>query len=343
MKNMILSLVALAICIVVSIIVTRFLLRKKKVKIRYRIIIAILHSLVLFMATSIIYFMVYYHADESVKGYLQNSESVKVSENDTAWFFDGEGSDKALIFYPGGKVEESAYAPILHKLAEKGVDCFLVKMPFRMAIFGVNKADDIIAAYDYDEFYIGGHSLGGTMAASYAAGHSHDLRGVIMFAAYSTDELDDSLKYFSIYGSCDEVMSRNSYEKYKSNWPKGAMELVIDGGNHSQFGNYGFQKGDGEAARLPPGLPFSMLPRIVLPGSDDQLWLQCDIFPALHSGFRQNPGASGRGILPGFCRTTLGTWGSHLARGAWSLHGGRTFPGCGSSFFLFRQFPVRRT
>ena len=247
MKNMILSLVALAICIVVSIIVTRFLLRKKKVKIRYRIIIAILYSLVLFMGTSIIYFMVYYHADESVKGYLQNSESVKVSENDTAWFFDGEGSDKALIFYPGGKVEESAYAPILHKLAEKGVDCFLVKMPFRMAIFGVNKADDIITAYDYDEFYIGGHSLGGTMAASYAAGHSHDLRGVIMFAAYSTDELDDNLKYLSIYGSCDEVMSRNSYEKYKSNWPKGAMELVIDGGNHSQFGNYGFQKGDGEA------------------------------------------------------------------------------------------------
>lgn len=121
-------------------------------------------------------------------------------------------------------------------------------MPLDMAIFGINKADDIISAYDYDEFYICGHSLGGTMAASYAASHPDDVKGIIMLASYPTNKLDDGMNYLSIYGSCDRVMSKDSYENSKPNWPKNAVELVIEGGNHSQFGRYGLQRGDGEAS-----------------------------------------------------------------------------------------------
>ena len=54
-----------------------------------------------------------------------------------------------LTFYPGGKVEETAYAPMLHYLAEQGMDVFLVKMPFRLAVFGMNKADHVMKQHDY--------------------------------------------------------------------------------------------------------------------------------------------------------------------------------------------------
>ena len=248
MKYLILSLVALAISIVISIIITGLITKKKKPKLVCRVIIGIIHAAAIFFVISMIYLGMYYHTDEDALKYLKSTENVNVTETNTAWVFDGAGKEKALIFYPGGKVEETAYAPVLHKLAEKGVDCFLIKMPFKMAIFGVNKADDIISSYDYDEFYIGGHSLGGTMAASYAASHSNDLTGVIMFAAYPTEKLNDSMKYLSIYGSCDRILEKNYYEKYKPDWPKNAVELVIEGANHSQFGRYGLQMGDGEAA-----------------------------------------------------------------------------------------------
>ena len=247
MKYIILTLAALAVSIAVSVIITRLLTGKKKPKPVFRAIIVIILAVVLIFAFAMIYLSLYYRADEDALKYLKSTENVTVTKTDTAWFFDGEGRDKALIFYPGGKVEETAYAPVLNKLAEKGVDCFLIKMPFRMAVFGANKADDIIRAYDYDEFFIAGHSLGGSMAAGYALSHPDDLTGVIMLASYPTGKLDDSMKYLSIYGSNDCVLEKDTYEKSKSDWPMNAKELIIEGANHSQFGRYGLQRGDGEA------------------------------------------------------------------------------------------------
>lgn len=247
MKYIILSLAALAVSIALSVIITRCLTGKKKTKPVFRAIIGTILAAALFLGIAMIYLSLYYRADEDALKYLKSTENVTVTKTDTAWFFDGEGRDKALIFYPGGKVEETAYAPVLHKLAERGVDCFLIKMPFRMAVFGANKADDIIRAYDYDEFFIAGHSLGGSMAAGYALSHPDDLTGVIMLASYPTGKLDDSMKYLSIYGSNDCVLEKDTYEKSKSDWPMNAKELIIEGANHSQFGRYGLQRGDGEA------------------------------------------------------------------------------------------------
>lgn len=91
---------------------------------------------------------------------LKSDDTVTVTQTAYGWFFDGPSETDALIFYPGGKVEETAYAPLLHALAERGMDCCLVSMPFRLAVFGVNKADQVMAQYDYAHWYIGGHSLG---------------------------------------------------------------------------------------------------------------------------------------------------------------------------------------
>ena len=204
------------------------------------------------MAGLLILFFVYtadfYHADEKALQALQSDETVAVSPTDYGFFFDGPSSDSALIFYPGGKVEETSYAPLLHEIAAGGMDVCLVKMPFRLAVFGMNRADSVMEKHSYQNWVIGGHSLGGAIAADYAAAHSDALCGLILLAAYPTKQLGDEISLLSVYGTEDGVLRMKQYEKGKSFWPEPSVEVVIEGGNHAQFGNYGVQAGDGTAS-----------------------------------------------------------------------------------------------
>lgn len=164
---------------------------------------------------------------------------------------DPSKAQKALIFYPGAKVEYTAYAPLLHELAKNDYVCILVHMPANLAVLNSNAANGLINKYQaqypsINKWYIGGHSLGGAMAASYVAKHSNDFDGLYLFAAYSTVDLTNSkLNVYCIYGSNDGVLNMNKYQKYRSNLPTDTKEFVIDGGCHSYFGSYGLQNGDG--------------------------------------------------------------------------------------------------
>ena len=160
----------------------------------------------------------------------------------------GEGS-VGLIFYPGGKVAVEAYAPLMKSLAEEGITCVLLEMPLNLAVLDSNAAEGIDEILpDVERWYVGGHSLGGAMAASYAADHSEELEGLVLLAAYSTKDLTNSgLDVISIYGSEDQVLNRQSYEQNRTNLPDNAVEVIIEGGNHAQFGDYGVQEGDGTA------------------------------------------------------------------------------------------------
>jgi pimeloyl-ACP methyl ester carboxylesterase len=120
-------------------------------------------------------------------------------------------------------------------------------MPFRLAVFGVNRADQVMAQHDYGHWYIGGHSLGGAMAASYASTHNSQLSGVFMLAAYPTKPLAENMKALMIYGSEDGVLNMSKLEAAIRNLPDSGEVYVIEGGNHAQFGNYGAQAGDGHA------------------------------------------------------------------------------------------------
>ena len=190
----------------------------------------------------------YYHADGTALAALDPDPTVAVSRTDYGWRFDGPGEDAALIFYPGAKVEASAYAPFLCLLAERGMDACLVEMPFRLAFLGMNRADRVMAEHDYDRWYIGGHSLGGAAAAIYAANRGEQLSGVVLCAAYPTKPLDEHLRVISLYGSEDGVISADRLLESYTYVPKYYSEYEIPGGNHAQFGNYGPQKGDGEAS-----------------------------------------------------------------------------------------------
>ena len=199
--------------------------------------------IILLLTACILYVSDYYHAAENVRSYLNGEGNVKAIRITEGVYLDGPGSGNAFIFYPGGKVEYTAYLPLLYRIAESGTDCFLVKMPANLAILKKNKADSIIAAYGYQRWYIGGHSLGGAAAAMYCA--EHDLEGLILLAAYPTVVVDE--KTLELYGSEDQVLNRGKRVKGDQLLPEGSLIYEIEGGNHSQFGDYGEQKGDGTA------------------------------------------------------------------------------------------------
>ena len=189
----------------------------------------------------------YYRADEAAKAALVSDGAVAVSRTDYGWLFDGPSGERALIFYPGAKVEETAYAPFLHTLAAQGVDVCLVRMPFHLAVFGINRADAVIRCGGYSHWSIGGHSLGGAMAARYAADHEEALDGLVLCAAYSPSALGEALPVTVVYGTEDGVLNRERLKKSRLLLSGPVEECVIAGGNHAQFRNYGAQEGDGRA------------------------------------------------------------------------------------------------
>jgi dienelactone hydrolase len=216
---------------------------KKKLKIGIPVCL-----IVALIIASFLYVNDYYRSSEEATAYLGKTGEVEIQEIDGGLFLDGPGTEDAMIFYPGGKVEYTAYLPLLYQLAEEGMDVFLLKMPCNLAIFGVNKANDILNEYSYENYYMGGHSLGGVMASSYAAKHAEKLKGVLFLAAYPTKDLSASgLKTLTIYGSEDQVLNIDKVESTKDLLPEDAKIMVIEGGNHGQFGSYGEQKGDGAA------------------------------------------------------------------------------------------------
>ena len=125
------------------------------------------------------------------------------------------------------------------------MDVCLAKMPFHLAVFDRDAAKDIMEQYRYEQWYIGGHSLGGVMAAEYAADHGDLFAGLILLAAYPVREMPSTLSEILLIGSEDTVINWDKVEKSRQYAPEDYTEHVIEGGCHAQFGHYGRQKGDG--------------------------------------------------------------------------------------------------
>ena len=206
--------------------------------------IAIIIILVLIAGYGLFYISDYYRADNVAANFLNGTADVNVSEVSNGLFVDGKGNDTALIFYPGAKVEYSAYLPMFCQLAAEGVDCYLVEMPFNIAFLGSDSADDIIANSSYENYFIAGHSLGGVSASAYV-NRTNCTDGLILLAAYPTQEIHTPV--LSIYGSNDGVLNTEKYNQSKLLIKADFTEVVIEGANHAQFGNYGNQSGDNSA------------------------------------------------------------------------------------------------
>lgn len=219
---------------------------------RNRVFVAFILVLALTLAIAG-YLGSYYRADHAAVDAYVEAGGITTTELDGMIVCEPLTAKAGLIFYPGGLVEYSAYVPLMQALAAKGVLCVLVEMPGNLAVLDMNAAAGIAEQYPHiTSWYVGGHSLGGSMAASYAAKHTDSLDGVLLFAAYSTANLSNSgLKVLSVYGSEDGVLNMEKYEEYLPNLPADLTELVIAGGCHAGFGMYGPQAGDGTPTITP--------------------------------------------------------------------------------------------
>ncbi len=201
---------------------------------RNRVIIGLAALILVLIGAFLLYASDYYRADAAARELLRTNPSIRA---------DGgleQPGDTALVFYPGAKVEAVAYLPILEQIAQRcSITCILVPMPFNMAIFDVNAAGRVIGQFpDVTTWYLGGHSMGGAMASAYAAGHPEQISGLILLGAYLYGEYP-AADTLTIYGSFNtSVANRVDYTE---------NVVVIDGGNHAQFGNYGRQQGDPDA------------------------------------------------------------------------------------------------
>ena len=203
---------------------------------------------VLLLCASFIYLEQYYRADDDAIAAFSADRTVDertLAGGETV--FDPGNAKVGLIFYPGGKVDEAAYVPLMREISSKGVLCVLCKMPFRLAVFDTHAADEVREAFpEIGRWYIGGHSLGGAVASIEVNAHPGAYAGMIMLASFSNEDLSDaSLRVLSIYGSEDRVLDREAYEQAKIKLPDDVTERIISGGCHAGFGLYGAQNGDG--------------------------------------------------------------------------------------------------
>lgn len=229
-------------------------------KIGKRIIGALFALLVILLVLAVafkIYSVDFYRSDDTVATEFQEKAGgnvVTYQDDDGEVFLPKNQDYKAVIvFYPGGKVEYTAYSGLMYELADRGFICLLPRMPENLAFLRVNAFDvltkdykDQVDTVEHLDWYLAGHSLGGVAATKYLESTEEDFAGLILCASYVTVDMSATdYRLLSIYGSEDKVLNMENYEGSKALWPADAKEYVIQGGIHSYFGNYGIQDGDG--------------------------------------------------------------------------------------------------
>ncbi|MBL8153219.1 MAG: alpha/beta hydrolase [Anaerolineae bacterium] len=183
---------------------------------------------------------------------LENDRAMQVSESNGWIVFTPTTAAPVtgFIFYPGGRVDPRAYAPQVRAIADQGYLAVIVPMPLNLAVFGIDSAQRVIDAYpDIQHWAIGGHSLGGSMAARFVQSHPDSVQGLVFWASYPDIDLSGAnIEAVSIYGTSDAVAQRGTITDSAARLPAGTPFVAIDGGNHSQFGAYGLQPGDNVAS-----------------------------------------------------------------------------------------------
>lgn len=185
---------------------------------------------------------------------LQSDAVVRIETEPWYQFSPTEGSPQiGLILYPGGRVEALAYAPTARAIAEHGFLVVLPEMRLNLAVFSPDIAEEIIASYpDIDTWAIGGHSLGGAMAARYAYLNPERISGLVLWASYPAESNNlsdmDNIQVLSISATLDGLATQEDIAAAKNLLPADTTWIEIVGGNHAGFGYYGPQDGDNSAS-----------------------------------------------------------------------------------------------
>jgi len=216
-----------------------------------KIFIIVLLLLAVFVSGFLLWANDTLEAEEAALRSLKGNKDVNVKTERFITFEPEEMTKTGFIFYPGAKVEPEAYAPLALEIAESGIFTVITPMPLNLAIFGVDKALGVMNNYpEISNWFFGGHSLGGAMAAQFTHSNPRMIRGLILLAAYpaKNSRLNTSdTPVLSIYASEDGLATVEKIDNTKQYLPGDTEFVLIEGGNHAQFGDYGEQKGDKQA------------------------------------------------------------------------------------------------
>ena len=183
---------------------------------------------------------------------MASDASVTVTSDGRLEFQPSTPADTGFIFYPGARIAPEAYAPPMRAIAEAGYLGVITPMPFGLAVLAPDAADAVIEAHpEIEHWVIGGHSLGGAMAAQYSAGHDDVIDGLALWAAYpaaGTDLSSTDITATSISATNDGLATPDEIESSAAQLPPDTTFVEIEGGNHAGFGWYGEQAGDGTAS-----------------------------------------------------------------------------------------------
>ncbi len=162
----------------------------------------------------------------------------------------GHATRTGLIFYPGALVDPRAYVPLLRPLARDGFTVDIVKPPYGIAFLASAAPTGLIAdQHSVTHWVVGGHSLGGVVASLYADGRHPGVDGLLLWASYPSRDMDhaDRLAVTSVSASLDGLATPADIESTRHRLPPQTRFVVVEGAVHSDFGDYGSQRGDGTA------------------------------------------------------------------------------------------------
>jgi hypothetical protein len=189
-----------------------------------------------------------YPAREVALSALESTSKVIVTQDKWITFTPLEMGETGLIFYPGGLVEPTAYAPVLQKIAEEGVLVIIVPMPLNLAIFNPGAANAVIEDYpQISKWIIAGHSLGGATAGIFVENNPTKIDGIAFWDSYppnSADLSNNDISVLSIFGTTNNFPNTENFDDKRILLPDDTIFVAIEGANHAQFGDYGPQKGD---------------------------------------------------------------------------------------------------
>lgn len=205
--------------------------------------------------------LVAYRASASARLAIQPDSTVAIQHRDGIWAFLPTRAPRAdrpaLVFFPGALVDPVAYAPLLRAAAEAGFAAYLVELPRRGA-FGGADAPELASRFNRlvtdsttaRAWVLGGHSRGAVVASALAGERRNGLAGLVLIGSSHPRDVDLSalrVAVTKIVGTRDGLASPAEVEANRSKLPAHTRWVWIPGGNHSQFGWYGFQPGDHRA------------------------------------------------------------------------------------------------
>lgn len=181
-----------------------------------------------------------------------SDSAVTVTQEDWGLLFspavEATGVTTGLLLYPGGRVDHRSYATLAREIARRGYRVGIMRVPLSLAVFKPRAAAGAMEALpSVDRWVVGGHSLGGVMASSYAASDDR-VSGLLLLASYPTEDLSgQDLEVEDVSASLDGVLDTDAWRRSQDLLPPATGHTVIEGGNHAQFGDYGPQPGDNTA------------------------------------------------------------------------------------------------